>query len=159
MAYVLAIQTQKKYHTPIFALAAALNPLTRAPGTGPLLLALGMCVVFSRAFTAIHMASSDIAAARQTRSCRRCYQTDEGRGLTGLYDCHHHVLNEPCPRQHRDRENGEYWYEISDRGKMLGNLGILISEVCRLASASSGRLRSYIARPMVGATAPLRNFC
>jgi hypothetical protein len=71
MTDVLASHTSKKSQIAMLTLAAALYGLTRVPGTGPPALpAGGICVVLARALTAHHMASSDMAAARQTNSYR-----------------------------------------------------------------------------------------
>lgn len=66
---VLATQTSKKNQIAILALAAGLYGETSAPGTGPLALdTLEIWVVLARALTAHHIANSEIAAARQTKS-------------------------------------------------------------------------------------------
>jgi hypothetical protein len=88
---VLATHTSKKNQIAIHTLAAALNGLTGAPGTGPLDLAsLGMCVVLALARTAHHMASSDTAAAKHVKSCPTGH-TSQIRafvGKFGSYTCH-----------------------------------------------------------------------
>jgi hypothetical protein len=68
---VFASQTMKKNQIAMLTAAAALYGLIKAPGTGPFDFdSAVLCVVFSRALTEHHIASSDNAAARQTRSCK-----------------------------------------------------------------------------------------
>jgi hypothetical protein len=70
---VLASQTSKKNQIAMLALAAALYGLISAPGTGcPLTVGTSeIWVVLARALTAHHMASNEIAAARQIKSYER----------------------------------------------------------------------------------------
>jgi hypothetical protein len=89
IADVFANHTSKNSQIAMLTLAAALYGLTWAPGTGPLLLvSLEIWVVLARARTAHHIASSDSAAAKQTKSCQRGFKLVQRNaliGLTGVY--------------------------------------------------------------------------